>query len=162
MTYAATELGLGWEERKASLKLDIKPDHLQAFSPDEIDAGVSFEPCLTNVVYNLVENSADHCSPDRDLEITVRTRRRREKVFLDVQDNGPGISALEKRRVNASALPRHLRSNLAKAVDMTAVLGGSMFAQNVVNGQTGRIKGLRVTAEFRQQQEEKREEEGAS
>jgi K+-sensing histidine kinase KdpD len=88
------------------------------------------------------------------IEVAVSSKDKRGRISFEIQDNGPGIPSIGSRRIDASSLVRHEGSNLAIATNEIRDLGGASFAQNVVNGDTGRIKGLRITAVFPRQPKE--------
>jgi len=122
LTSFAEQGRLGWQGRSADLELNLDPNHLKHFQPDQI-FGASFEPHLEGILERLADNAADHAFVEgRELEIAISSRRQGHATIIEVSDNGPGISHLDDKIVDATKITRHSGSDLSKAVQATHVL----------------------------------------
>ena len=46
---------------------------------------------LRSILFNLLSNAVKYRSPDRDLEIAIRTEQSEHFIILSIQDNGLGL-----------------------------------------------------------------------
>lgn len=99
--------------------------------PDAVVQGDAYG--LQNTVQSLIENAVLHNShSDRHVELQVR--REESKVFLDVSDNGPGISDKDK----AHLFERFFRGQTGKNVPGTGL--GLYIARTIVEAHKGKIR----------------------
>jgi two-component system, chemotaxis family, CheB/CheR fusion protein len=54
---------------------------------------------LRSILFNLLSNALKYRSPDRDLEINIRTEKSNNYVLFSIQDNGLGISDTKKQSI---------------------------------------------------------------
>lgn len=144
LTSFAEQGRLGWERHSAKLELNLDPSHLEHLQPDQI-FGASFEPHLEGILERLADNAADHAFREgKELTISITSKREDNALFIDISDNGPGISHLEDKTVGAERIIRHKGSDLSRAVEMAHVLGGDILARNIINGEEN-IRGAKFT-----------------
>jgi two-component system, OmpR family, sensor histidine kinase TctE len=126
----------------------------QALARD-IDLGFELEPApvqgdaflLREALANLVHNAIEYSN--RGAHVTVRTRSRNDHAFVEVEDDGPGIPALERGRV----LERFYRvpgtsgtgSGLGLAIVNEIALG---HGARIELGEGAGAKGCRVAITF--------------
>lgn len=63
---------------------------------------------LRSVIFNLLSNAVKYRSPDRNLELTVKTEKRDEDVVFSIQDNGLGLDKTSIKRYFFKVLPQTL------------------------------------------------------
>ncbi|EPR66582.1 CheR family methyltransferase [Cyclobacterium qasimii] len=77
------------------VKLSIKDKLTEAKGKINIDLQVPeitfSKKNLRSIIFNLLSNSLKYRSPDRDLELTIKTEQSDEYIILSVQDNGLGL-----------------------------------------------------------------------
>jgi two-component system, chemotaxis family, CheB/CheR fusion protein len=54
---------------------------------------------LRSILFNLLSNAVKYRSPDRNLEVTIRTEKSDNYILLSIQDNGLGISDTKKQSI---------------------------------------------------------------
>lgn len=54
---------------------------------------------LRSVLFNILSNAIKYRSPERDLEVTIRTEKSDDFTLLTIQDNGLGIAENEKNKI---------------------------------------------------------------
>jgi len=87
-----------WSSLLRGLSSFIQPDmHIET---DFRQAPMVFtvRPILTSILYNLVSNAIKYRSPDRALNLKIKTTRTEEGVVLEVSDNGLGIDLSQNDR----------------------------------------------------------------
>lgn len=81
-----------WQEVKALLQIteEMEARHFQL---DFTQAAYiySIKPMISSILFNLVSNAIKYQSPDRDLQINIRTFEEGDFTVLEVRDNGLGI-----------------------------------------------------------------------
>src|SRR5258708_34630239 len=88
----------GWHRLLRGLSFFTQPDmHIET---DFRQAPMVFtvRPILTSILYNLVSNAIKYRSPDRALNLKIKTTRTEEGVVLEVSDNGLGIDLSQNDR----------------------------------------------------------------
>ena len=121
----------------------IVPDDLPPLHLDVVE--------MDQVLTNLLENAASHTPPGR--EVLVTTRLDRDRLLVQVEDNGPGIPAELLRRlfqpfVRATQVPGHKGAGLGLAIarGLVEAHGGRMWAENRPGGGAGFYFTMPVTA----------------
>lgn len=87
-----------WSSLLRGLSSFIQPDmHIET---DFRQAPMVFtvRPILTSILYNLTSNAIKYRSPDRALNLRIKTSRTEEGVVLEVADNGLGIDLTQNDR----------------------------------------------------------------
>jgi two-component system sensor histidine kinase ChvG len=134
-----------------------KVDHVRIeFSGDE--AGVyqayGIEARLGQVWRNLLDNAISF-SPENSV-ITVNLSRQGKKVFLSVQDQGPGLpqgaeekifSRFYSERPQSEAFGRHSGLGLAISKQVIEAHGGTIIADNILDD-AGNVRGARFMVEL--------------
>jgi PAS domain S-box-containing protein len=69
------------QEKNTRCLIDIAPDIMIKAIPAYLDS----------ILLNLFTNSLKYCRPDKDLEISIRTRKEGDALLLSFTDNGMGI-----------------------------------------------------------------------
>src|SRR5690606_29792382 len=78
------------EARGGTLDAKIEPNLWSRIAPSDIQRAVS----------NLIENARKYgLSPDGTAHIELKVFARGQKIYIEVQDNGPGISEEERERL---------------------------------------------------------------
>lgn len=54
---------------------------------------------FTNVIFNLLDNAVKYKSPDRPLELRIKTWNDKEKLYLSIKDNGLGIKKENLKKI---------------------------------------------------------------
>lgn len=112
------------------------------------DSSVSAEPLLLGeLLGNLISNAIAYAG--RGAEVTVRVGKRDGKVFLEVEDNGPGIS-LEKRDVVRQRFARG-DGNVAPGAGLGLAIVeeiATLFNSRLVLGDGAGGRGLKATVLF--------------
>jgi signal transduction histidine kinase len=106
-----------------------------AATPGAIAAGrIDLDPdMVARVVRNLVENARRHAGPEGT--VTVSSIADRERLRVDVDDDGPGIASDERERI----FGRFHRSDAARARSSGGSGLGLAIARSIVEAHGGRI-----------------------
>lgn len=94
---------------------------------------------LTNVVFNLLDNAVKYRSPDRPLQLSVKTQSDGKHLILTIADNGIGIASDNLKRIfekfyRVSTGNRHdvkgFGLGLAYVRSVVKTLGGTIHAES--------------------------------
>ena len=66
---------------------------------DDLPNVTSYADELNQVWTNLIDNAADVLADQEDGKIIIRTREDNGRVFVEIEDNGPGIPAEHQSRI---------------------------------------------------------------
>jgi len=98
---------------------------------------------LSQIITNLVKNGLDACGAAPKSKIVVRARRDRDRLLVEVEDNGPGIPAAIRGRIFEALFTTKAKSDgtglgLAISRDIAeGVLGGTLVVADREDGQRG-------------------------
>jgi signal transduction histidine kinase len=82
-----------WEKVLRSLATFVEPDMIIKSDFKETEIVYTIRPVLTSVFYNLLSNAIKYRSPNRTLNVEIRTKRTAtHQIQLDVTDNGLGMN----------------------------------------------------------------------
>lgn len=102
-----------WEKVCGSLVDEIKPSYSIQVDFSEANHVFAIRPMLHSILYNLFSNAIKYQSPDRVLNIVVRSYLGDDgQTYLEVKDNGLGID-LARQRENVFKLYRRFHSHIA-------------------------------------------------
>jgi two-component system, OmpR family, sensor histidine kinase ChvG len=108
---------------------------------------------LSQVFTNLVENARSFV-PDEDGQITVTLTRSGFRIFVTIEDNGPGIRAENIDRIferfytdrpGSEAFGQNSGLGLSISRQIVEAHGGTLTAENITRGKPGEIRGARFT-----------------
>lgn len=135
-----------WSAVLRSLSAFVQPDmHIET---DFRNAPMVFtvRPILTSILYNLASNAIKYRSPDRPLNLNIRTTRGNDGILLEVSDNGLGID-LDQNDRNIFGLYKRFHTHTdGKGLGLYLVklqiesLGGTVMVESEINiGTTFRV-----------------------
>ena len=104
---------------------------VESISPDVVC--VSDPQALERVLFNLVENAIKYCSAGT--RVRVRVRVQAEKVLLEVEDDGPGISEPHLNRI----FERFYRVDAGRSREMGGTGLGLSIVKNLVEAMHGAV-----------------------
>jgi len=108
---------------------------------------------IGQIVTNLIENARSFV-PEKTGRVDVALTRTRAQIIVTVTDNGPGIrpDALERvferfytDRPDGEAFGQNSGLGLSISRQIAEAHGGTLAAENVVDAETGEVKGARFT-----------------
>jgi signal transduction histidine kinase len=93
---------------------------------------IAFRPYMVSVFQNIISNAFKYKSPNRDLQLTIKTQRSLQKLVLSFSDNGRGIN-LEKHGNKLFKLYSRLHTDvpgtglgLSMVQEQVRVMGGNI------------------------------------
>lgn len=93
---------------------------------------IAFRPYMVSVFQNIISNAFKYKSPNRDLQLTIKTHRSLQKLVLSFSDNGRGIN-LEKHGNKLFKLYSRLHTDvpgtglgLSMVQEQVRVMGGNI------------------------------------
>ncbi|KQW27799.1 histidine kinase [Rhizobium sp. Root274] len=125
--------------------IDQKPGSRQGFIVNGHDLR------LGQIVTNLIENARSFV-PEQGGCITVRLSRTRTRCLIQVEDNGPGIQAEDIDRIferfytdrpEGESFGQNSGLGLSISRQIAEAHGGTLRAENVLDGKGGRVTGAR-------------------
>lgn len=111
---------------------------------------------LSQVFTNLVENARSFV-PEESGQVTVSLSRSGRRIFVTVEDNGPGIRADSIDRIferfytdrpGSEAFGQNSGLGLSISRQIVEAHGGTLTAENITVGKPGDIRGARFIATF--------------
>jgi two-component system phosphate regulon sensor histidine kinase PhoR len=81
-----------------SLKVQSKGGKIISKLDAKNDCAIVDEVHFTNIIYNLMDNALKYSS-DKPLLLTVATRNGKDKIFIEIEDNGIGIKKEDQKRI---------------------------------------------------------------
>lgn len=81
-----------------SLSTFIQPDVKIDADFREAPIVYTVRPILTSILYNLISNAIKYRSPQRSLQLTIKTTQANNSISLQVSDNGLGMNLEQFRR----------------------------------------------------------------
>jgi two-component system CheB/CheR fusion protein len=98
------------EEIQGSMKMELLSSkakiHLDLKEPE-----ISFsKKNLRSILFNLLSNAIKYRSPDRNLEVIIKTEESGDFIVLSLSDNGLGIAEKEKKRIFGAFQRAHQKS----------------------------------------------------
>ena len=106
---------------------------------------------LGQIVTNLIENARSFV-PEKGGRLTVKLSRSRGRCVIQIEDNGPGIQAENIDRIferfytdrpGIESFGQNSGLGLSISRQIAEAHGGSLRAENVIDAETGEIKGAR-------------------
>ncbi|TPP07328.1 sensor histidine kinase [Rhizobium glycinendophyticum] len=139
------EIRHGKKAVKIDYVIDQKPGSRQGFIVNGHDLR------LGQIVTNLIENARSFV-PEQGGCITVRLSRTRTRCLIQVEDNGPGIQAEDIDRIferfytdrpEGESFGQNSGLGLSISRQIAEAHGGTLRAENVLDGKGGRVTGAR-------------------
>jgi len=104
--------------------------------PEGAVAVLADRPAMVEALLNLMSNAVKYGTTDGQGVLTVRVKQQGRRVFFEVQDQGPGISAREQRRV----FEKFYRGS-SRLVEQTKGSGlGLAMVRHIVRAHRGRVR----------------------
>jgi len=106
---------------------------------------------IGQIIANLIENARSFV-PEQGGKITVRLMRTRSRCVTTIEDNGPGIQAENIDRIferfytdrpESEGFGQNSGLGLSISRQIAEAHGGSLRAENIVNGESGEVLGAR-------------------
>ena len=127
-----TILLFDYEIKKRLLKLEFFPDEgIDILYVDDIQ--------IQQILINLVKNGLDaiRSSGQKEGRITIHVKKTGKVVFIEVQDNGPGVSQTDRRHLFESFFttkPKGVGLGLSICKNIAAAHGGNLKYESPVEG----------------------------
>lgn len=143
LVHISREIRSGKKPVKIELQVDRKPGTKQNFLVNGHDLR------LGQIVTNLIENARSFV-PQEGGEVILTLSRTRSRCILQVNDNGPGIQAENIDRIferfytdrpESEGFGQNSGLGLSISRQIAEAHGGTLRAENLVDGETGALKG---------------------
>lgn len=90
---------------------------------------------FTNVIFNLMDNAVKYKKPDTDLQLTVTTANKEDKVIISIADNGIGIKKEDLKKI----FEKFYRVHTGNRHDVKGFGLGLAYVKNVITNLHGSI-----------------------
>jgi len=118
-----------------SLKVNSKGGQILPKLDAKNDIAIVDELHFTNIIYNLMDNALKYCS-EKPLLLTVATRNEKDKICIEIEDNGIGIKKEDQRRI----FDKFFRVSTGNTHDIKGFGLGLAYVKKMVQEHHGTIK----------------------